>query len=226
MFATNSTEGTLGPWVTWTSNGSAQKGFAPKSWVLRDKDDFGNKTENVVEGFASPCVFDVDSLKLGWEKDGAPGQAPERQYSSHYSVPMPRPDDSKKPSGTYAWSNCLQVRIALSQEQAATWEQGSFGAYKAFEALAKQIEAQWDQSQNGKLLPVVQQTGVETKTLKSGTSNTPVLSIIKWVERPACLTGDAPAIATNAATQPAPETPPAAQVPQASSEGVPAAGQF
>jgi len=197
MFATNQTEGSLGPWMTWTSNGSAQKQFPPKSWIMRGKDASDVKFEKVIDGFANPCVFDLDSLKLGWEKDGAAGQAPERRYSSHYSVPMPRPDESKKQNGAFAWSNCLQVRVAVSQTEAVTWEQGSFGAYQAFSKLAKQIEAQWpEHSQNGALLPVVQMTGVEARTLSSGSSNIPVLEIVKWVPRPDVLK-DAPAIATD-----------------------------
>jgi hypothetical protein len=219
MFATNSNEGTLGPWMTWSSNGSAQKGFPPKSWVMRGTEN-DQKFERVIEGFANPCVFDLDTLKLGWEKDGAAGQAPERRYSSHYSVAMPRPDESTKPNGAFAWSNALQVRVAISQEQAVTWEQGSFGAYQAFVALSKKIEAQWDQSQNGKLLPVVQMTDVEVRTLKSGSANIPVLDVIKWVERPAILTDDAPQVATN--TAPAQEPAPAATTPPPAQTAQPA----
>lgn len=232
MFATNSTEGSKGPWMTWTSNGSAAKGFAPKSWVTRGTDDAGNKFEQVFDGFATPCVFDTESLKLGWEKDGAAGQAPERRYSSHYSQPMQRPDESKKPSGAFAWSNCLQVRVATSQTQAMTWEQGSFGAYEAFVRLSKQIEAQWQEhSQNGALLPVVQMTDVEARTLKSGSTNIPILTIVKWVPRPDVLKDDAPAIATNAApaqqaAAPAPQTPAPAPAQAPAQAGIPAEAGF
>jgi len=227
MFATNQAEGSLGPWMTWTSNGSAAKQFPPKSWVMRGKDANDVKFERVIEGFANPCVFDLDSLKLGWEKDGAAGQAPDRRYSSHYSVPMPRPDESKKQNGAFAWSNCLQVRVAISQSEAVTWEQGSFGAYQAFAKLAKQIEAQWaEHSQNGALLPVVQMTGVETRALSSGSTNIPILDIVKWVPRPDVLKDDAPAIATQAAPeqQQAPAQPP--QQPQGNQAAVSSAGGF
>lgn len=207
MFATNQTEGSKGPWMTWSSNGSAAKSFQPKTWIIRGKDENDQKFENMFDGFAQPCVFDLDTLKLGWEKDGAAGQAPERVYSSHYSVAMPRPDESKKSNGAYAWSNALCVRIATSQTQAVTWEQGSFGAYQGFTKLAKLIEQQWaEHSQNGKLLPVVQQTGVEERALSSGTANIPILSIVKWVERPAVLKDDAPSIAA-APPAPAPAAP-------------------
>jgi hypothetical protein len=226
MFATNQTEGSLGPWMTWTSNGSAAKGFPPKAWIMRGKDANDNKFEQVIDGFANPCVFDLESLKLGWEKDGAAGQAPQRLYSSHYSVPMERPDQSKKQNGAFAWSNCLQVRVAVSQTQAVTWEQGSFGAYQAFTKLAKQIEAQWPEySQNGTLLPVVHQTGVETRALSSGSTNIPVLEVVKWVPRPDVLKDAAPQIATQAPEQAAQPAPQPAQ-PQGNTAAVSAAGGF
>ena len=228
MFATNQTEGSLGPWMAWTSNGSAAKGFPPKSWVIRGKDENDQKFEQVIEGFASPCVFDLDSLKLGWEKDGAQGQAPERRYSPHYSQPMPRPDESKKASGAFAWSNCLQVRIAISQTQAVTWEQGSFGAYQAFSKLARLIETQWqEKSQNGTFLPVVQQTSVEARQLTSGSTNIPILDIVKWAPRPDVLKDGAPAIATQPAAQPAPQQTQPAPAPQpAPATSVPADAGF
>jgi len=209
---TGDTGGSLGPWMTWTSNGSAMKGFPPKSWVLRGKDENDEKFERVIEGFASDagCVMDLDTLQLGWMKDGATGQAPEKRWNPSVSQATQRPDESKKQSGAYAWSQALSIRCAIGGGQAATWEQASFGAYDAFSKLAKQISAEWGQkSQNGKLLPLVKQTGVESQVLKSGTSNKPVLQVVQWVERPDCLKSDAPAIATAPQEQaPAPQTPP------------------
>lgn len=230
MFATNQTEGSQGPWMTWSSNGSAAKGFPPKSWVMRGKDANDNKFEQVFEGFANPCVFDLDSLKLGWEKDGAQGQAPERRYSNHYSQALPRPDESKKQNGAFTWSNCLQVRVATSQTQAVTWEQGSFGAYQAFVKLSKLIEAQWSgQSQNGALLPVVQMTGIEERSLTSGSTSIPILEIVKWVPRPDVLKDDAPQIAAQpaqaATTAPAAQTPPPPAT-QPDTSAISAAGGF
>jgi hypothetical protein len=193
-----------GPWISWTSNGSAEKGFAPRSWVLRDKDANGNKSETVVPAFVSGCVMDLDSLKLGWEKDGAKGTPPERRWNPSISQATQRPDESKKLSGAFAWSRALSVRCAIGGGKAATWEQGSFAAYEAFTKLAKQIEAEWaTHSQNGALLPLVQQTGVEKRDLPNGSANIPTLTVAKWVARPDCLKADAPVIATGA-PEPAP----------------------
>lgn len=216
MFAidTGTTSVSLGPWLRWTSEGSARKRLAPESWVLRDKDEAGNTVEQNVPAFTAGCVMDLDSLKLGWEKDGAVGTAPERRWNPSISQATPRPDDSKKAAGGFAWSNALSVRVAIGGGKAATWEQGGFGAYEAFARLAKQIQAQHP---GDNTLPLVQQTGVEKKQLKNGTSVIPVLTIVKWVPRPDCLKAAAPVIATDpapaVAASPAPAPAAAAQIP-------------
>lgn len=194
---TGATQSARGPFMSWTSNGSAMKGFKPKSWVLRGKDDNGDKSEYVVPAFENGCVMDLDSLQLGWMKDGATGQAPEKRWNPSIAHATQRPDESKKQSGAYAWSAALSVRCAIGGGQAATWEQAAFGAYDAFSKLSKQIAAEWSaKSDNGRLLPLVKQTGVDTQVLKSGASNKPVLAVVEWVPRPDCLKDDAPVIAT------------------------------
>jgi hypothetical protein len=215
---TGDTGGSLGPWISWTSNGSAMKNFQPMKWILRGKDEAGNKTEEMVPAFENGCVMDLDSLKLGWEKDGAQGMAPERRWNPSISQATPRPDDSKKQSGAFAWSRALTVRLAIGNGQAATWEQGSFAAYAAFENLAKQIMAQHP---GDGTLPLVKQTGVEKRVLPNGSANIPQLTIEKWVPRPDCLKDDAPKIATGEATPaPAPEQPTPAPQPAAAQGAV------
>lgn len=205
MIDTGSSGGSKGPWISWTSNGSAERGFAPRSWVLREKHDGEqHATLSVVPAFASGCVMDLDTLRLGWEKDGAKGMAPERRWNPSISQSTERPDDSKKPSGAFCWTRAVSVRIALGGGEAATWEQGSFAAYEGFANLAKLIQAEWTaKSQNGVLLPLVVQTGVDRRELPNGSANVPVLSIQRWVPRPNCLKADAPVIA--AAPAPAPQ---------------------
>ena len=214
MFAidTGDTGGSKGPWISWTSNGSAEKSFPPRSWVLRnEKDDNGVTQSEVIPAFVNGCVMDLDTLKLGWEKDGMKGMAPTRQWNPSIAQATPRPDESKKLSGSFTWSKALSVRCAIGGGKAATWEQGSYGAYDAFAKLAKQIEAQWAaNSQNGALLPLVQQTGVDRQEMTSGATNKPILTIIKWVPRPDCLKANAPIIAT-AEPAPAAQVQPAQQ---------------
>lgn len=220
---TGETGGSLGPWLTWSSNGSAMKGIPHSAWVLRGKDANGNKTEAAHPAFSVGCVMDLDSLKLGWEKDGAKGMAPERRWNPSVSQATQRPDESKKATGAFAWSRALTVRLAIGGGQAATWEQGSFAAYEAFSRLSKQIMAQWAaHSQNGALLPLVKQTTVERRDLPSGSANIPVLEIVKWVPRPDCLKADAPVIAVaTAAPSPAAQPAPAVVATPAAVAAVP-----
>lgn len=216
---TGSDGGSKGPWISWTSNGSAEKGFAPRTWILRGKDENDVKFERAVPAFQNGCIMDLDTLQLGWEKDGAAGQAPERRWNPSISQALPRPDDSKKANGKPAWSQALSIRCAIGGGQAATWEQSAFGAYDAFAKLSKQIMAEWPtKSQNGRLLPLVKQVDTITKTLAGGNSNTPVLQVVDWVERPNCLKDDAPQIATAPA--------PVAPAPQPQAAAVPADAEF
>ena len=216
---TGSTGTSLGPWITWSSNGSAMKGIPHSAWVLRSKDEQGNKLEAAHPAFVNGCVMDIDSLKLGWEKDGAKGMAPERKWSPSIAQSMQRPDESKKPNtNTFAWSRALSVRLAIGGGQAATWEQGSFAAYEAFTKLAVAIAAQYP---GDNTLPLIQQAGVEKRDLPNGSANIPILTIVKWVPRPDCLKADAPVIATAPAPQQA-----AAITPPPAATSVPADAAF
>ena len=213
--------GSRGPWLSWTSNGSMQKQLQAKSWSLRGKSENDEKFEHNVPAFETGCVMDLDTLQLGWMKDGGQGQAPIKQWNPSISQATPRPDEGKKDNGKFAWSNALSIRCAIGDGKAATWEQSAFGAYDAFSKLAKKIGAEWsEKSQNGALLPLVKQSGVEAKVLSSGTSNQPVLEIVQWVPRPDCLKDDAPTIATEPA--PVEQTPPPAAQP--AQEGATAGG--
>jgi len=201
--------GSQGPWISWTSNGSAEKGLSPRSWVLREKPEGAPETVlTVIPAFSSGCVLDLDTVKIGWEKDGATGMAPERRWNPSPAHKTPRPSEEQKPKGGYVWKEAISVRCAIGGGKAATWEQASFGAVSAFMKVAEQIMQEWPtHSQNGALLPLVVQTGVDRKQLKSGTSNMPILSVKSWVPRPDCLKADAPTFAVGApapVAQPAP----------------------
>jgi hypothetical protein len=162
-----------------------------------------------VTAFETGVVFDLDSLKLGYvADDGGPGRAPSKQWAPTPNLrafPNPEPN-RKRPTGGDYWSKILSIRVALSKTQAATWEQSGFGPMDAFTRVAGQIKAQWaEHSQNGKLLPLIKQTGVDTIPSKKGNpSHVPILEVVKWVPRPQCLTADAPAFET-AEPSPAPQ---------------------
>jgi hypothetical protein len=202
----NTGGGSTGPWLAWSSNGSAMKEIKAMSWVLRGKDASGHKFEKNVPAFANGCVMDLDTLKLGWEREGI--DRPERRWNPSLAQAMPRPSDEKKPTGGYVWTNALSVRVALGGGETATWEQGQWAAYEGFSRLAKQINEQIGANQ-GKL-PVVKQSDVEKIKLGNGNANVPVFEIVKWVDRPDSLKADAPQIAVSSEPAPAPEPTPAA----------------
>lgn len=204
LIDTGSTGGSTGPWMAWSSNGSAIKEIKAKSWVLRGKDEYGTKFEKNVPAFEAGVVMDLDTLKLGWEREGI--DRPERRWNPSLAQAMPRPSDEKKPQGGYVWTNALSVRVALGKGETATWEQGQWAAYEGFSRLAKQINDQIGSNPNK--LPMVKQSGVETIKLGNGAANVPILEIVKWVDRPDSLKDDAPQIAT-AAPDPAPAPTPA-----------------
>lgn len=190
----NTGGGSTGPWMAWSSNGSAMKEIKAMSWVLRGKDANG-KFEKNIPAFEQGAIIDLDSLKLGWEREGI--DRPERRWNPSLAQAMPRPSEEKKPTGGYVWTNALSVRIALGKGEVATWEQGQWAAYEGFARLAKQINAQIGDNQ-GKL-PLVKQTGVDKIKLGNGSANVPILEIAKWVDRPDSLKADAPQIAIEAA---------------------------
>jgi hypothetical protein len=187
---TTDSEGMKGPFLSWTPKGSAEKGFAPRSWVLRDKTEDGVKTENMVPGFTQGCVLDLDDIKLGWERDRPTG-GPERRWSASIVKMDARPDETKVQTQTgskYAWSKVMAIRVAIGGGKTATWSQSGFAGYDAFMAVMKLAKAQY--SANGGetgLLPLVQQTGITKQVFAGGDTYIPDLAIVKWVPRPACL---------------------------------------
>jgi hypothetical protein len=195
-------EGMKGPFLSWTPKGSAEKGFTPRSWVLRDKDANGTKTETMVPGFANGCVLDLDDIKLGWEKDRAIG-GPERRWSRSIAKMDPRPDDSKKDNGGFAWTKVMAIRVAIGGGKTATWSQSGFAGLDAFMTVMKQAKAEYP---NDGTLPLVQQTGVRKEVMARGDTYIPELKIVKWVARPACLAKEATGFAAMDTTpeQPAP----------------------
>jgi hypothetical protein len=209
--------GAQGPWLQWFASGSAAKGVAPKTWVIRDKADGEDPTFTPTDAFTRGVVFDLDTLKLGYMgDDGGPGQAPSKVWAPTLSLSaFPRPDDRKKLTGAPFWSEMMSVRCAVSKSEAATWEQSGFSAFEGFSRLAKAISAGY---QDGKH-PVVVQTGVETiKGKKGQPAQVPILAIKAWVPKPDILKADAPVIETEPAPPPKAAPKPAPQMAAADAE--------
>lgn len=215
--------GSGGPFISWTSEGSARKGLAPESWVLRQKDPSGQGwLEQPIGNFAQGVAINLESLKIGWEKDGGKGVAPQRVWNPSPNVFKPRPDDSQKPGGGFVWTQALSIDCALGGGQVATWEQAAFGAIEAFRNLGPQLSAQYQAG----MCPVVRMTGVDRRSLPNGSTSVPVLEVVQWVPTPECFKPSfggmtpppaapaapvaPPPVAPPPAVPPAPVAPPAA----------------
>ena len=192
--------------------------MAPESWSLRVKDDAGVSSTVAIPGFVSGCVIDLDTVKIGWEKDGGKGIAPQRIWAATTSKRGDRPSQETKLQGGLAWSEAFACRCAAKDQGgnafAATWSQASFGANEAFMGVMKQAADQWKtHSQNDALLPLIRQTSIERRTTKNGSSSIPILVIERWVARPAVLSGKtAPFAIATAPVAPAAAPPVAATV--------------
>lgn len=212
--------GSKGPWISFKPKGSAKHGFPYKSWTMREKTESGSNF-SLFPGMASGIVLDVyakgaelcGSLKLGFSKsDGTVGVAPERRWFASPLRAEQRPDETKKATGGYVWTNALSVRCAIGGGKTATWEDDGWGVYKGFAALAKAISA--GLGANEGLCPMVRVTGYVDEGTGQNSTSVPQFEIVKWVARPDCLKEDAPVIAAAPPSAPAPAPAPVAQQPQ------------
>jgi hypothetical protein len=216
--------GSKGPWISFKPKGSAKHGLPYKSWTLRDKTDAGSTIEKFPAMESPGVVLDIyakggqlcGSLKLGFSKsDGTAGVAPERRWFQSPLRAEPRPDESKKATGGYVWSNALSVRAAIGGGKVATWEDDGWGVYKGFSALVKAMNGGF--AANEGLCPMVRVTGYADEGTGQNSTSVPLFEILKWVPRPACLAEDAPTIAAEPAPAPQPvPTPTPAPAPAAS----------
>lgn len=184
--------GEQGPFIKWYTAGSAAKSIPPKTFAIRGKAEGEEEyTETIFEKFTTTgVVLNLESTKQGWEKDVTNG-APERVYAPQCD-PRNRPDDSKKQSGAFAWSNLFGIRVATGGAETAWWSDASWGGYEAFKRLAKQIHAEAD-ANPGKA-PLVKMTGIEEGQSKNGKFAVPILTVTSWVRRPTCFDAE-PAMA-------------------------------
>ena len=211
--------GSKGPWISFKPKGSAKHGLPYKSWTLRAKTDAGSTIEKFAPMESQGVVLDVyakggqlcGSLKLGFSKsDGTAGVAPERRWFQSPLRAEQRPDETKKATGGYVWSNALSVRAAIGDGKVATWEDDGWGVYKGFTGLVKALNPGF--SANEGLCPLVRVTGYADEGTGQNSTSVPLFEVLRWVPRPDCLKEDAPTIeaAPAAPQQAAAVTPPPA----------------
>lgn len=182
-----------GPWLQWSARGTLDGEIPAKSFFIRDVD---GKTK--FDGFANGVVLDIENMQTGWcYSDGVAGQAPDWRMNQSVSHMMPSPGDGYKKG--------FKIRCAIGGGKTAAWEQAGAAAWNAFTALVPALQ----QGEPGKL-PLVKLTGTKAEQFKRGSTTTPILEVVKWVDRPDCLKADTPTIATEApAPAPAPAPTPA-----------------
>lgn len=164
--------GSEGPWLQWTARGTLDGAIGARQFVLRDENG-----KSPFDGFAKGVVLDVANMRTGWcYSSGVAGQAPDWRWNASLGSFAPKPGDEYKKG--------FSIRCAIGGGKAATWEQSGAAAWNAFVALVPAIQA--GQVDSGKL-PLVRQTDVKVEKFARGTTVTPILEIVKWVERPDCL---------------------------------------
>jgi hypothetical protein len=177
-----------GPFFQWSANGTKDRVISAATFYIRDG---GDKTPVDVE---KGLVLDLATLKTGWcRSDGVAGVPPEWKWNPSPSQMMASPGEG--------WKKGISIRVAISKDRAATWEQSGAGVWEALVHLVPQIQ----ESKGPNEVPHVKLTRVEDKVYAKGGTAVPILDVAKWVDRPACLKdGASIAIAPAAAPTPPP----------------------
>lgn len=209
------TGGESGPFLNYKNR--AGQGMPDGSWFLRAKDgdqwSYTDMTNTFKQGFIADVFATHDgqlggTLKMGFIKFQE-GTAPERHVWSSPLRAEERRSDEKTPQGGYAWQNMVNFRMAIGGGESALFDVSGWSGYKGVMALIDQMNRGF--AANLGKCPLVQYTGFRVEGSGTKRLHVPEFVIAKWVDRPACLTPDAPQVSTS---DPEPQVPPAAQAPQ------------
>ena len=164
-------EGSQGPWLSWSARGTQDGNVPAKSFLIRSQDG-KDATDAPKKGF----VFDVHSLKTGWQADdGGPGKAPSWKWGDDPSSLPQRPGEG--------WKKGFSVRVALGGDQTANWEQAGTGAWESL-AQAMDLILKGPITDTGKV-PVLKMVSTEEMKFGNGSSTCrPVFELVKWIDRP------------------------------------------
>lgn len=187
-FDTGGSGGSEGPWLQWSARGTLDGAIPAKSFLIRDAD---GKTK--FDGFGTGVVLDISGMKTGWcYSSGAAGEAPDWKMNASLSAFAPDPS-----SGDRDYKKGFKIRCAIGGGKTASWDQAGASVWNAFVALVPALQ----QQPSPDMLPLVKCTGANFEQFKRGSTNTPILEVVKWVARPDCLKEGA---AAGIATDPAP----------------------
>jgi hypothetical protein len=175
--------GAEGPFMNWHAREKLDGSIPSRSFSLRGEDGSENITDRIKKGVA----FDIDSLKTGWcFSDGTPGVAPEwlwNETPARFSQPQP-PDRGKE-----KWKKGFSIRVAVYQNQAATWSQAGAGAWQGLVSLMRAVKADGGDGET----VIAAMTDVEEIKFAKGGTSVPIFTIKKWAPRPDCLNTEAEA---------------------------------
>jgi len=187
--------GSEGPWLQWSARGTLDGEIPQKSFFIRDSDGkvtFTGFTEGGV-------VLDIVNMQTGWcYSDGVAGQAPDWKMNPSVSQMMQQPGEGYKKG--------FKIRCAIGGGKSVSWDQAGAAAWNAFVALVPALQ----QGPDGKL-PLVKLTGTKLEQFKRGSTTTPLLDVIKWVDRPDCLKEGVAAGVDTGAVQPVQQVTPVTQ---------------
>lgn len=162
--------GDFNPWVKYNSKSGR----------------WSRKIEGGEQEIADPTfIADLDNIKTGWLRFAA-GMAPSKVFDPSISVQAPRPDDEHKRG--------FQLNVFSKQalDGVAELASNSMHLCAAINELYMAYAAAKDA--NAGKVPVVQCTGSTPQKDKHGTNYKPNFVILKWVDRPAELEGNAPSV--------------------------------
>lgn len=179
--------GSEGPWLQWSARGTLDGAIPAKSFFIRDSD-----SKTVFEGFNNGVILDIEKMETGWcYSDGVAGQAPDWKMNESLSSFRQQPGEDFKKG--------FKIRCAIGGGKTASWDQAGAAAWNAFVNLVPALQA----GESGKL-PMVKLSGTKHEQFKRGSTTTPILEVVKWVDRPDCLKeGAAAGVAIEPAASPA-----------------------
>ena len=209
-FDTGGSGGSEGPWLQWSARGTQDGEIPAKSFLIRDQD--GKKK---FDGFDAGIVLDISTMKTGWcYSSGAQGEAPDWKMNASLSQFMPDPSTDGRD-----YKKGFKIRCAIGGGKTASWDQAGASVWNAFVAIVPALQ----QQPSPDMLPLVRCTGAKFEQFKRGSTNTPILEVVKWVPRPDCLKEGA---AAGIATEPKPAAQAAPAPAPAAAASIPADASF
>jgi hypothetical protein len=173
-----------GPFLRWYAAPPHSGVCAAGNFVVHEAG--GNTT---VVDLSKALVFDWAGSKTGWmESGGVAGVAPQKKWNASRSKMEPQPGEN--------WKKAFHVQVAYLLDNApsrAVWEQNQYASFAAYRAIMALIAK--DAAANLPKLPMFGYTGYRREKIGNGTTLVPEFKLVRWVQRPACLSDDADAAA-------------------------------